>query len=466
MKLSAKAGTAYFGAIKNDAVEALATLQNRREEIFNASQAIVAKADEAGVELTEEEVAAIEANTEEMEKLDRQINARKLLTPSGTGRKTAPEARTTPPANGSTTRQPVTVRQNDPRNGWGSFGEFAMAVRGSALGKTENESVRKLQNAVTTYGNEGTGADGGFLIPPEFAREIWQKVQAEENLMTRCSQLVTGTNSMTIPKDETTPWGTSGIRVYWDGEGAAMTATKAVFEQSQFRLVKLTCLAPVSDEMLEDSTSLESWLRGKVPSLMAHKINTGIIRGTGVGMPLGILASLTAGSAISVAKETSQPADSIWAANIEKMWARMYAPWRRNAVWLINQDIEPALGQMAFAPASVTPTAASNVPLYMPPGGLSAAPYGTLKGRPVVPIQACSGIGDQGDIILADLTQYWVLTKAGGIKSDTSIHLYFDQNVTAFRFIFRINGQPVWSSAITPENSSSSLSWAVTLDAR
>ena len=59
------------------------------------------------------------------------------------------------------------------------------------------------------------------------------------------------------------------------------------------------------------------------------------------------------------------------------------------------------------------------------------------------------------------------LTKAGGIQSDTSIHLFFDQALTAFRFIFRVNGQPAWSSTITRQNGSSNeLSWAVALQAR
>jgi HK97 family phage major capsid protein len=172
---------------------------------------------------------------------------------------------------------------------------------------------------------------------------------------------------------------------------------------------------------------------------------------------------------MQVSKATSQPADTIWMTNIEKMYARMYAPWRRNAVWLINQDLEPQLAGMAFQASGATSLlpGTNPVPAYLPPGGLSASPYGTLKGRPVVPIEACSAIGDLGDIIFADLSQYWALTKSGGIQTDTSIHLYFDQALTAFRFIFRVNGQPAWSSTITRQNGSSNeLSWAVALQAR
>jgi HK97 family phage major capsid protein len=240
---------------------------------------------------------------------------------------------------------------------------------------------------------------------------------------------------MMIPKDETTPWQTSGgVQVYWEGEAQAPAASKPSFEMGALRLAKLMALVPISEELMQDASGLESWLRAKAPSKMAAKVNTAIVAGTGVGQPLGIIPGYTAvgASVVQVSKATSQPADTIWMANIEDMYARMYAPWRRNAVWLINQDLEPQLGRMAFQAAG----ASSLLPGHLGGAGLSAAgrlsnsPYATLKGRPVVPIEACSAIGDLGDIIFVDLAQYWALTKAGGIQTDTSIHLYFDQALT------------------------------------
>lgn len=437
-------------------------LNEEREGLISASNEIV-NGLEQGVDLTDEQNNTIEANNTRIEAIDKQIKNLTPLLPKGKGRATAPEASNDPASAGRRT-VPATPRDNA-RHNFTNFGEFAQGVRLLAAGNTEHEAVKKLTNAATTYGNEGAGADGGFLVPPEFSREIWKKVEAEENLMNRCTPLTPDGNSMSIPKDETTPWGTGGVRVYWEAEGAQATASKAALELSQMRLHKLFALVPASEELLEDASGYESYLQAIVPGRMAASINTAIVDGTGVGKPLGILK---APSLISVAKETSQPADTVWMKNIEKMWARMYAPWRRNAIWLINQDIEPSLGGMAFqaSGASSDLPGTSAVPAYLPAGGLSASPYGTLKGRPVVPVQACKAVGDQGDIIFVDLNQYWVLRKKAGMQTATSMHLYFDQALTAFRFIFRINGQPMWSTAITPENGSNTLSWAVTLDAR
>jgi HK97 family phage major capsid protein len=68
-------------------------------------------------------------------------------------------------------------------------------------------------------------------------------------------------------------------------------------------------------------------------------------------------------------------------------------------------------------------------------------------------------------VILADLTKYLSVVK-GGMKSDTSIHLWFDQNVTAFRFVMRMNGQPWLKAAIARKNGSNTLSHFVTVATR
>ena len=118
-------------------------------------------------------------------------------------------------------------------------------------------------------------------------------------------------------------------------------------------------------------------------------------------------------------------------------------PSRPNSVWLINQDIEPDLHTMSIAVGT------GGIPVYMPANGLSQQPYGTLYGRPVLPIWQCQTLGTAGDIILADMSQY-LLAEKGGIQSASSIHVKFQYDETAFRFVMRLDGQPWWNSALTP----------------
>lgn len=426
-------------------------LKAQVQEYVDEAEALYALAEEEERELEDEELETIEANAAKVEKLNRQIAAREAFKPQGRGRKTEPE----PKGKDGRTRV-ETQRPEDPKGGFKSFGDFAMAVRGER--DSRNPHDERLKAAATTYGNEGVGVDGGFAVPSEYRREIWDKVMGEDNLLTRCAQVQTASNSITLPKNEDTPWSSNGVQVYWEAEGAQANASKPVLGTETTRLAKLMALVPMTDELLDDAPGMESWLRMWAPQKMTAKINSAIISGTGAGQPLGILNS---DSLISVSAASGQAADTVVYDNIVNMWSRLYAPCRRNAVWLVNQDVEPQLMKLAFGGTGTA------VPAYLPPGGLSAAPYGTMLNRPVLPVEACPTLGDAGDIILTDLTQYMALTKAGqDIQTDVSMHLYFDQAMQAFRFIFRVNGMPMWGSTIERQNGSNTLSCSVALAAR
>jgi HK97 family phage major capsid protein len=104
--------------------------------------------------------------------------------------------------------------------------------------------------------------------------------------------------------------------------------------------------------------------------------------------------------------------------------------------------------------------------LYMGPGQLAGGPpSGTILGRPIVVTEACATLGTVGDIVLWDPTKYLTVVK-GALKSDVSIHLWFDQNTTAFRFVLRANGQPWLSAPIARKNGSNTLSHFVCIETR
>lgn len=467
--LPAIRGMLFMGRI-DDLREIVDGLRGELLELSEQTNTIQAKADGEARELTEDEtkevdrlMARFEAVETEIERREKMINQAVSLTESfGTkAEKQEPENSGKPQSQGR--RAPAQPRsENSGQWGWRTFGEFANAVR-VASSRSANPDPRLIANAPSTYSSEGVGEDGGFAVPPDFRTAIMEKVMGEDSLLGRTDQMTTGSNSITFPADETTAWDSSGgIQAYWSNEGAQINQSKLALKEKSVRLHKLTALVPVTDELLSDGGALDGYLRRKVPEKFDYKIQNAILRGSGSGQPVGILNS---DALISVAKDTAispnQAADTVLYSNIVAMWARMYAPCRSRSVWLINQDIEPQLYQMAFDPNNQT-----KVPVYMPAGGASAAPYGTLMGRPVLPVESASTLGDQGDIILADLSQYLTVTKTGGIRSDVSIHLFFDYDMSAYRFIMRIAGMPWWASAISPANGSATRSCFVTLDER
>lgn len=463
-------------AIFNDATK----LEELRDELATLSQQaqnLQNTADAEKRDLTEDEQTEIDTIFARFEVVEEEIDRRENIADINArisepaGRKTDPDAindadleaaekLTAPKRRQAGRKAPAQARDaaDVGRHGFRSFGEFAQSVKAASMKGNPTVDPRLIANAPSTVSTEGTGADGGFAVPPDFRTAITEKVMGVDSLLSRTDQLTSSSNSITLPKDETTPWqSTGGIQAYWEGEGSQLSQSKVALDQDTIRLNKLTALVPVTEELLEDASALSTFINRKAPQKFDYKIQNAIINGTGAGQPKGILAS---DALVTVAKESGQAADTIVAENISNMWARMYAPCRSNAVWFINQDVEPQLDYLQMP--GTNPTA----PLYMPAGGLSSSPFATLKGRPVIPLEACKTLGDAGDIILADLTQYMTAVKTGGMRQDVSMHLWFDYDTLAFRFIMRLAGLPWWGSAITPANGSNTLSCFVNLAAR
>lgn len=351
----------------------------------------------------------------------------------------------------------------DPKGGFKSAGEFFKAVRGAALSQQTGHAIdRRLQIGAAapgagTYMNEGNGADGGYAIPPEFSNSIWRASLDEGSLLPMTANTEVTGNSMVFPKDETTPWGGNGVQAYWRGEAAQVNASKPVLGTDMQRLKELMVLVPVTNELLEDAPALGSYLAPLASERIQWKANEAILFGPGGGQPYG---ALTSNSLVTVTKESGQASASIVQMNISKMRSRLKTGELKNAIWIGNPDILPALESMTVG----------NIPIFLPPGtGLREGGYdGTLNGRPLILSEHANALGAQGDLSLVSLKGYRTITKAGGIETATSMHLYFDANATAFRFIFRMDGQPIMTAPITPPQgkSTNTRSYFVTLGAR
>ena len=318
----------------------------------------------------------------------------------------------------------------------------------------------RLYNAATGL-NETTPSDGGFLVQTDFSSELLQEVYATGVLAPRCRRISISGNSNGIKingVDETSRASSrsGGIIGYWKDEAAQKTASKPKFRQIELTLHKLIGLCYATDELLSDAAALEGFIRQAFAAEFGFLLDDAIIRGTGAGQPLGIL---NAGCLVTVAKEAGQTADTIVWENVVKMYARLFAGSRSNAVWLINQAAEAQLMQMAMSVGT------GGVPVYLPAGGASQSPYGTLFGRPVMAIEQSSALGEVGDIIFGDFNGY-ILAEKGGIESAMSIHVKFDYDESVFRFVLRVDGQPVRASALTPYKGSDTLSHFVTLASR
>jgi HK97 family phage major capsid protein len=361
---------------------------------------------------------------------------------------------------------PLTVPKNtkgiapENKDRFASFGQQMSAVM--LAGRPGGKVDPRLYNAAASGLSETVPSDGGFLVQQDFATEILKETFATGILASKCKRIpISGNaNSLKINGiDETSRASTryGGIVGYWEDEADLKTKSKPKFRKIELNLKKLIGLCYATDELLQDAAALEGVIRQGFISEFGFLLDDAIINGTGAGQPLGILNS---GCLVSVTKETGQKADTVVTENVIKMYSRMFPTSLARAEWYINANIIPQLFTMSLSIGT------GGIPVFMPAGGISGQPYNTLFGRPVIAIEQAATLGDAGDIIFADLAGGYILAEKGGIQSDMSIHVRFLYDESVFRFVLRVDGQPVRAASLIPYKGSDNLSHFIVTAAR
>lgn len=418
-------------------------MKAKREDARLKAMAVLSKAEAEDRFLTDEEAKEIDNYESEIRSWDESITrAEKLLAiEPETKSEEKPEVKPTPD-------------KGDEKR-FASFGEQLLAAyRAAAPGGKVDE---RLSTRAASGLNETTPSDGGFLVQQDFVTELLKRTYETGILASRAKKIPISTNANgmkinAVDEDSRangSRWG--GVQTYWEGEADELTASKPKFRQLELSLKKLTGLCYATDELLQDAAALEAVIRQAFAEEFGFKIDDAILSGSGEGEPLGILNS---GAIVKVEKEKEQT-DIVTVENLIKMWNRLWSRSRGNAVWYINQEIETYLYTLKIG----------DKPVYIPAGGLSEKPYGTLFGRPVIPLEQCNAAGEEGDIILADIGQYLLIDK-GGVKAASSIHVRFLYDESVFRFIYRVDGKPIWNKPLAPYKGSASVSPFVTLAKR
>lgn len=369
------------------------------------------------------------------------------------------------------TREIVVGHDRAVARGFTNIGEQLQAVAHASHPESRYEQVDKRLFYLEERGGDPNGeirqsgaseavaSKGGFLVQKDFNTAIMERVYSIGEIASRVTRQSIGPEANGLKFniiDESSRaagsrWG--GVRAYWVAEAGALTSSEPTFAQVELTLKKVAALFYSTEELLMDQTALAGLVERVVPQEISFKVEEAILEGSGSGQPLGISNSA---AVVSQAKESGQTATTINATNVEKMWSRLWGPSRANAVWLINQDAEPQLTALADSNGNA---------IYLPPGGLSDTPFSRLYNRPVLMSEYCSTLGTVGDIQLLDLSQYFMIDK-GGVRADSSMSVRFLYDERAFRWMYRVDGQPSWNSALTPLNGSNTLSPFVNLATR
>lgn len=440
----------------------LLQLKQERAALIDAARAIAGKAATDERPMTAAELTDIKAKMEQVEQYQKTIETTEKLDSMATDLNVKPSTRSTDK------RLVAQVHDNwtdEPRL-FKSFGEQLIAVRDAERARDSGSAgkmdprLEELQTRAASGSSEAVPSDGGFLIQPDFSQQIWQIAHDASMLYQKTLRIpVTGNTLRIKGVDESSRatgsrWG--GVQMYWADEADTVTASKPKFRLIELNLKKLFGLYYATDEVLADASALEAVAMGAFGEESAFVLDDVLIRGTGAGQPRGIL---TSECTVSVAKETGQTAGTFLWENAQKMFARLLPRAAMNAVWYMNVDMQPSLYKFNQAVGT------GGVPVFLPPNGAAGAPLGTLMGRPIAYIEQCDTVGTKGDVILADFS-YVATIEKGGLQSATSIHVRFLNDEMTFRWIFRVDAQPLLHKAITPYKGTNTLSPFVVLDNR
>ncbi len=343
------------------------------------------------------------------------------------------------------------VNEPDPAStgGFKSMNEFAHAVVQTTLGHHDT----RLGATTNTYNSNGGGAGEGFLVPPEYSKEVWDIAFENTDLLGMSKPEPTSSNAVFKPKDETTPWGAVGVQAAWRSEGQQLTASKLSVTGELMTLHELYAFCAASQEVISDAPMLQDRLTRQAGNAIQWKASDAVMYGDGAGKPLGFMK---AKSLITVAKDNGQAAKTVSVSNLANMAARVLRTGGK-PMWIANPDVMPQLVLLTLG----------NVPAYLPNNRpLDGDPFdGNLMGYPIMFTEHGQTLGAVGDLVCANLSGYYSVTK-GGVDFASSIHLYFDQNLTAFRWTFRLTGQPFLSAPVQPANGANTKSHFVALATR
>jgi len=430
---------------------------------FEAAKGVRAKAKAEERNLTPDEVTAAEEHLRKSDKLEadaKRIEDAEAATGALGSRidqreaqLAAPQPSRVPLEDPKATAYTSGVRDllaDDPQGGFPTYGELCRVVHAaSGPGARIDDRLIRLnaaQGQTTTVGEEG-----GFVVAPEYSNKLLERAMNILPVLGQCDRLTLGGNSITVigmaDHDRSgTTYRHGGVVVYWTDEADQITRSSLKFHKVDLKLAKITALSYSTEEELADSfINFGDRLLTKQATAIADELVEAIMYGNGVGRPQGAFAS---DACVSVAKETGQAADTVVFENAVKMSAALWSTSRAQANWYHNAECLPQLRTMYIA------VGAGGVPVYLVGNSAVGGAPNTLDGRPIFETEHCEALGDAGDIVLGDFSQYLLATK-GTIKTAMSIHLRFDYDETAFKSTFRVDGKPAWDTTLKPRKGAS-----------
>lgn len=276
--------------------------------------------------------------------------------------------------------------------------ERAASIKPDKVGRASDaykeDFDRHLRGKVLVHNvlSEGVDADGGYLVPEDFERNIVMALE-EENVIRSLAKVITTQHERKIPV------ATGHSTAQWTAENAAYTESNPTFGQKQIDAFKLTDLCRVSVELLQDSAfDIEDYLMKEFARAFGIAEEEAFCVGTGTNQPTGIFTANGGTVGVTAAANNAITADEL----ISLVYA-LKSPYRRNAKFLMNDATISAIRKLKDLNGAY---------LWQP--SLQAGQPDRLLGydlytSPYVPTMAAGAL----TVAFGDFKNYWIGDRAG-----------------------------------------------------
>lgn len=274
--------------------------------------------------------------------------------------------------------------------------------------------------------SEGAQADGGYLVPEEFERQIVTGLD-EANVVRGLAKVITTSAERKIPVAAT------HSEAKWTAENGAYTENDPTFDQKTIDAFKLTDLVKVSIELLQDSAfDLESYIAAEFARAFGIAEEEAFCVGTGTGQPTGIFTANGGQVGVNAAGSTAVTADEL----ISLVYA-LKSPYRRNAKFLTNDATIAAIRKLKDG---------NGVYLWQP--SLQAGEPDKLLGydlytSPYVPQMEAGAYS----VAFGDFKNYWIADRAGRTVQRLN-ELYSTNGQVGFVATERVDGKVILPEGI------------------
>lgn len=323
-----------------------------------------------------------------------------------------------------------------------SVGDLLMAVKRNDAKRLETIYNVKAQT-------ESSGAAGGWLVPQQTLTNLDMPLELKSGIGNLVRRIPVSSPAGEAPirdysRVPTASAGNSasaqGIESQKRAEGGSYGAESIYFEMLQWRVTDFASgTLKASREIMEDAPMIESMLREAIQEDVANKEEYGILRGNGVGQPLGVLN--WAGTAT-----VTEATDNTFAvADMDNMVAKLLRGNGSRVAWVYHNYV---YSQIAKLERGTGGAVMHNIKDALPT---------FLSGYPQFMSQHLPALGTSGYNILGDWSKYF-LFELGGLYVNFSEHRYADEGNVAWFFGKRIDGKPAMTSALTLADGTSTLS--------